>query len=112
MLMRNMLKKIIIKLGYQVCAEAGGIDEALTKYDETNPDIVFLDLILDDEEEPAGLTILDELLCRNKELKIVIVSALKQEKITEKALELGAFTYINKPFNEQKISQVFQSLNN
>jgi len=110
MLMRNMLKNILKKFDCSVCAETGSVEEVISLYKSSAPDIVFMDLILDDEEQPAGLTLIDNILSINKQAVIIVVSALNQQKISEKAIEIGAAAYISKPFSEQKIKEVLLTL--
>lgn len=110
LLMQNLLKKIILKLGYEVCAQITDVDKVIEKYRELKPDIVFMDLILDDEEEPAGLNLIEKILAIEPSAKIIVISALKQEKITEEALRHGSKNYINKPFNENKIKTILENL--
>ena len=72
--------------------------EIIEKISRFNPDILLLDVILPEKD---GLTILDNINNNNniKKPTIVVMSAIGQEKITQKAIELGAIYYVVKPFD-------------
>lgn len=61
------------------------------------PDVLLLDIIMPEKD---GLAVLEEM---NEKLEskplVVMMSAIGQEKITQKALSLGAMYYVVKPFD-------------
>lgn len=83
--------------------------ETIGMIDETEPDVVMLDLIM---PKLDGLGVLDRLSKRKdtgKRPEIIVVSGIAQERITETAFNLGAAYYILKPFdNEMILSHVQQ----
>ncbi len=65
---------------------------------QSKPDILLLDVVMPEKD---GLTVLEELsdeVGMEKPL-IVIMSAIGQEKVTQKAISLGATYYVVKPFD-------------
>lgn len=70
--------------------------EVLEKIEELEPDLLILDLIMPNLD---GLGVLERLLNEQKKPKIVVLSAVGQDKITQKAINLGADYYIVKPFD-------------
>jgi len=72
--------------------------EALDKVKEENPDLLILDIIMPHLD---GLGVLESLhkLNLSKFPKVIILSAVGQDQITQKAIELGADYYVVKPFN-------------
>ena len=72
--------------------------EAYDKIIETKPDIALLDIIMPHLD---GLGVLEKLNSSDLENKpmCIILSAVGQDKITQKAIELGAQYYIVKPFD-------------
>src|SRR5699024_9948481 len=72
--------------------------DAYDKILETKPDIALLDIIMPHLD---GLGVLEKLNSTNVERKpmCIILSAVGQDKITQKAIELGAQYYIVKPFD-------------
>lgn len=73
-------------------------NEAYEKIISTKPDIVLLDIIMPHLD---GLGVLEKLNETNMDKKpmCIILSAVGQDKITQKAISLGAQYYIVKPFD-------------
>lgn len=70
---------------------------AVSLIKEYAPDVLLLDIIMPEKD---GLAVLEEIneKVENKPL-VVMMSAIGQEKITQKALSLGAMYYVVKPFD-------------
>ena len=98
--MRGSLKVIAEGGGYDVVGMAGDGEEAVAKYQRLRPDLVTLDILM---EPMDGLTVLGSIRGRDPEAKVIMVTAMGQEKMQEKARQLGAFGYIRKPFNPQEV---------
>ncbi len=71
--------------------------EALEQADRVRPSLVILDMMLPDR---SGLEIIDELKSLLGDSPIVIVTAFHDMETTIRAMKLGAFDYIHKPFPE------------
>lgn len=95
--MRNVLKDILHGAGYTDTLECADGKECLAKYAAEKPDLVLLDIIMPDVD---GLEVLKKL---GKDAKIVVISAVGQEKMIEEAKKLGALDYIVKPFDNAKV---------
>ena len=72
--------------------------EALELIEERQPDLVVLDIIMPHLD---GLGVLERLQSMNLEKfpRIVVLSAVGQDKITQRAITLGADYYVVKPFD-------------
>ncbi|NLZ53924.1 MAG: sporulation transcription factor Spo0A [Thermoanaerobacteraceae bacterium] len=70
--------------------------EALEKIDQLAPEVLILDLIMPNLD---GLGVIERLSHKTERPKIVVLSAVGQDKITQKAITLGADYYIVKPFD-------------
>ena len=85
--------------------------EALKLIEEKKPDLVLLDMIMPILD---GLGVLKKLntMDLNPKPLIIVLSVVSQDKITQKAISLGADHYIAKPFNmEALIKKIRQMLN-
>ena len=70
----------------------------INKIKEKNPDILLLDIIMPERD---GLGVLEDMI-KDKETSMpttIVMSAIGQEKITQKAIALGATYYVVKPFD-------------
>ena len=86
--------------------------EALTLIQEKKPDLVVLDIIMPHLD---GLGVLERLNTMNIDPmpRIIVLSAVGQDKITQRAITLGADYYVVKPFDmdvfTKRIRQMFNN---
>lgn len=70
---------------------------------EKQPDVVLLDLVM---PKLDGLAIMEK-ISKDKEMerkpKIVVMSAIGREEITEAAFQMGAYYYVMKPFDKDTL---------
>ncbi len=114
-LMRTMLVKYIRTLGMKILKDEFGIPAidvieapngkvALEKMKEQPVDLIFLDLMM---PEMDGLTFLG--IKRENpqfsEIPVIVCSALGEKDTVDKARDLGARSYIMKPFTLKTIEQ-------
>ena len=97
--------------GFNVVGIAKNGIEALKFIDENKPDLVILDIIMPHLD---GLGVLEKLnLNKDSELapKVIVLSAVGQDKITQNAIKLGVDYYVLKPFDMdvfiKRIRQMF-----
>jgi two-component system response regulator (stage 0 sporulation protein A) len=86
--------------------------EALNKIIKLQPDVVVLDIIMPHMD---GLGVLEKLAeedSMEKLPKIIILSAVGQDKITQRAITLGADYYMVKPFNLELFVKRIRELGN
>ncbi len=82
----------------EVVATAYDGVKAVSTIKDSNPDILLLDIIMPEKD---GLSVLEDMV-KDSELKkptTIVMSAIGQEKITQKAIALGATYYVVKPFD-------------
>ena len=99
----NLLKEALTKEpDMEVVGTAPDGEEALRMIELYKPDVVLLDLIM---PKIDGLGVMEKLRKSNSGRipKIIVVSAVSQESVTENAFELGAAYYILKPFDTHMV---------
>ena len=109
---RNTLASYIDKNeDMEVIAMAKDGVEAVDILNNTTPDIVLLDVIMPHLD---GLGVLEKIKNRNIEKKpvCIMLSAVGQDKITQKAIELGAEYYVVKPFDIELLIQRIREIKN
>ena len=90
-----MLKKFLIKKGHDVYTALNG-EEALEVVKKERPHIVLLDIIM---PKMDGIECLKHIREIDKEVGVIMITAVKQEEVGKHAMKLGAFDYITKPLS-------------
>lgn len=98
--MRKLLKNILFGAGFDIAGEAENGKQAVEMYKELNPDVVTMDIVMPDMN---GIDALKQIKNMDKEAKVVMCTAIGQEKIVKSAIKLGAKGYIIKPFQAPKV---------
>ena len=99
---RLHLQEILADQGYQVLTASSG-REALQIANSENPDLIFLDVVMDDMD---GYQACRKLTTneRTKHIPVVIVSANKQKVDKVWAQKQGARAYVTKPYTSEDIA--------
>jgi two-component system chemotaxis response regulator CheY len=105
--MRNMLKDIFIRAGYEVVAEAENGEMALNLYEESRPDLVTMDIVM---PRKSGIEALQDIMAAHPEACVVMVSALGQDSLVFEAVESGAKDFIVKPFKEENVLEIVRRI--
>jgi two-component system chemotaxis response regulator CheY len=105
--MRNMLKDIFARAGYEVVAEAENGEEAAEIYQEHKPDLVTMDIVM---PKKSGIDALQEIISADPDACVVMVSALGQDSLVLEAVESGAKDFIVKPFKEDNVIEIVKRI--
>jgi two-component system chemotaxis response regulator CheY len=97
--MRMMIRDILAKEGYLIQEAVNGRD-AVAKYKEVRPDLVTMDITM---PEMNGLDALREIKAIDKDARVLMVSAMGQQRMIVEALEAGAMDFLVKPFQPTKV---------
>jgi two-component system chemotaxis response regulator CheY len=97
--MRMMIRDILAKEGYVIHEAVNGRD-AIEKYVEIRPDLVTMDITM---PEMSGLDALREIRTKDPSARVLIVSAMGQQRMIVEALESGAMDFLVKPFQPTKV---------
>ncbi|MBS1961891.1 MAG: response regulator [Bdellovibrionales bacterium] len=100
---RKTLAEILREGGYQVVGEASDGREAVEKWTELRPDVVTMDVVM---PNLSGIDATKEILKRDKQAIVVMISAMDQIHLVMEAINAGAKDYIQKPFHSGDIHQV------
>jgi two-component system, chemotaxis family, chemotaxis protein CheY len=98
-LMRMILRDILGREGYAVSEAVNGRD-AVERFSEVRPDVAILDITM---PELDGLAAMREILRRDSEARVIIVSAQLRAEVCETAMAEGAADFIAKPFLPQRL---------
>ena len=98
-LIRWSLEQSLMKQGYDVVTAASG-EEAVKHVLDDAPELVLLDIQLPGMD---GLEVLQKVKEIDSEIIVVMVTALGVLETAVKAMRLGAYDYINKPFDPNEL---------
>lgn len=105
--MRNMLKDILMKAGFDVVGEAENGRLGVEQYQKLLPDVMTSDLIM---PEMNGIEALKELMKTHPKANVVMVSAMGQQALVDEALAAGAKTFIVKPFQADEVIKTIKGI--
>jgi DNA-binding response OmpR family regulator len=97
--LRFNLSNILKDEGYDVLAVEDG-REALKTVQRNCPNLVLLDIRL---PSMNGMEIFEKLKRMDKDLLIIMLTAYVEVKDAVKAMKLGAFDYVTKPFDNEEL---------
>jgi len=106
-LMRRIIRHIVIKNGYDVVGEATNGKLGVEKYKELRPDIVTMDMVMD---EMNGMEALKLIIEENPDANVIMVSSMGQEVVVRDAIVTGAKNFLLKPFDEKQVLDAFKKL--
>lgn len=98
-LLRWSLQQNLSKEGYTVITAEKGM-EGLTLFKEDSPDITLLDIHLPDV---SGITVLQGIKEVHKDALVIMITAFGDIQTAVKTIKLGAYDFVEKPFNIDKL---------
>lgn len=98
--MRMTLSNILKKAGFEIVGEGENGKDAIRLYREFQPDLVTLDITM---PEMSGLEAVKEIKREFPDAKVMMCSAMGQQKMVVEAIEAGAKDFIVKPFDEARV---------
>jgi two-component system, NtrC family, response regulator AtoC len=103
-LIRWSLEQNLKKQSYEVCT-AGNGEDALRLAREEQPDLVLLDIQL---PGISGLEVLEKIKEFDEDIIVIMLTAHGGLETAVNTMRLGAYDYINKPFNLDELSIVIK----
>ena len=98
---RSILNDVIIDAGYKTRV-AANYNQALTEIDKKLPDVAIIDVKLD-KGDNDGIELLSHIKSKNKDIPVIIISGHANIEMAVKSLKSGAFEFIQKPFDQERL---------
>ena len=98
---RNILNDLIKDAGYKTRV-AANYAQALAEIDKKLPDVAIIDVKLD-KGDNDGIQLLNHIKNKNKEVPVIIISGHANIEMAIKSLKSGAFEFIQKPFDQERL---------
>lgn len=97
----RMVLRDILDIGHhQLVAEATNGFETVEKFDEIKPDLLLLDVAMPKKD---GISALKEILAKNPNAKIIMITASDNVNTMTECVNTGAAAYLLKPFNFEDV---------
>ena len=100
---RNILNELISDLGYKTRL-AANYQQALKEIDKSLPHVALLDVKLSNSENNEGLKLLNHIKNKNKDIPVIMISGHANIEMAVDSLRLGAFEFIQKPFDKNRLT--------
>lgn len=97
-------KKILGKSGYTVITASSG-EEALDLATKNEPDLIIMDVMMPGID---GLEALKRLKEMNPKLVVIMMTAYSTTEKAIRAMELGAYDYLTKPFDNRLLTEIIE----
>ena len=105
--MRVAISNMFSEWGYDVVGNAVNGKEAVAMYRELQPDLVTMDVTM---PVMTGIAAVKEIIPEFPNAKIIMITALGQQKLILDAIESGAKDFITKPFEPEKLKAAADQL--
>ncbi len=101
--MREHLTRLLEADGFEVVGEVGDGQEAIDAFQELEPDLVMMDLLL---PTCSGIDACRQICALDTDARVLVTSSRGQEPLVNEALEAGARDWIVKPADRDRLLQV------
>ncbi|KOY80703.1 response regulator [Lysinibacillus macroides] len=105
--MRVAISNMFTEWGYEVVGKAVNGKEAVAMYRALQPDLVTMDVTM---PVMNGIAAVKKIIPEFPDAKIIMITALGQQKLIVEAIESGAKDFITKPFEPEKLKAVADQL--
>jgi two-component system chemotaxis response regulator CheY len=106
MLMRKKLKDSLNLCGSFDILEASDGQKAIDVYKEEKPNLVFMDIVMPIKD---GIEAVLEIKEFDKQAKVIMASSIGTKENLKKAIEAGAFEFIQKPWEQEHVSKILSN---
>ena len=98
---RNILNELISDHGFKTRV-AANFSQALNEIDKKLPDVAIIDVKLD-KGDNDGIELLSHIKKKDKDVPVIIISGHANIEMAVKSLKSGAFEFIEKPFDQERL---------
>ncbi|MDQ0214660.1 two-component system chemotaxis response regulator CheY [Oikeobacillus pervagus] len=103
--MRLTLANMLEKLEHKVIGEAENGRQAIEQYRDLQPDLVTMDITM---PEMNGIEAVSVITSEFPDAKIIICSAMGQQRMVMEGIEADAKDFIVKPFDETRVNEAIR----
>lgn len=97
----DMLREILAD-DFEVVGETGDGDEAVELYEELEPDLVVMDLVISGTD---GVTATAQIKNADPDATVLILTSVDNQAKKQQAADAGADDYVKKPFDPEELKE-------
>ena len=101
--MRVAIGNMLRECGFEIVGEASNGKEAIVLYEQLKPDLVTMDVTM---PIMTGIDAVKHIISIDPQAKIIMITALGQQKKIRAAIDSGAKDFITKPFDPEQLKEV------
>ena len=90
------------EMGFEVVGAAMNGEQAIQVIEETRPHVVLTDIRM---KQISGLMLMEEIQSRGLDCLFIVLSAYRDFEYAKQACDLGAFAYLLKPIEDDKLME-------
>ena len=110
-IMRVNVKRMLEKMGHEVVGEAENGHQSISKYAETKPDFVTMDITMPEFEGiKDGIDAVEHIMKDDSKAKIIMVTSHGEQDKVIRAIKNGAKGYLLKPIKETELASKIEKL--
>jgi len=98
--MRKVVGDALTQGGHEVVGEASNGAEAVTRFQELQPELTTLDITMPEKD---GLAALREIMAIDPAARVIMCSAMGQESKVMESIKAGAKDFVVKPFKVDRV---------
>lgn len=106
-LVRKQMHNILTANGVDTVAEAVDGEQAVVKYAEFMPDVVFMDIVM---PKKTGIDALKDIILLDPDAKVVMASSIGTQGNLKEAIDCGAYDFIQKPVSEAAVIKLIEKI--
>jgi CheY-like chemotaxis protein len=103
--MLDVIEEVVKMRGDEVVAKASTGEQAVSIYEDVNPDIVLMDILLPDI---SGAEATRRIMEKDPRAKILAISAFNREKLEKDCLKAGCKAFLAKPFSVKELFEAME----
>lgn len=107
MFARKKLSMTINSFGVKEIYEATDGEEAVAKYNQYKPDVVFMDIIM---PKVTGIEALQQIMEIDPEAKVIMASSVGTQSHLKEALKAGATDFLQKPISDEDAKKILENI--
>ena len=100
---RYKIRMLLEEEGHTIVGEASNGAEGFESYKELRPDVTTMDVTMPIMD---GIEALKQIMQFDPSAKVIMVAASAQENKISEAFILGAFDFLPKPFDMERVSEI------